>query len=338
MNHIAIHQQIGETFTNDVVDVQHGGNTTLSSVSDAHGLGDVAIAIIDKPRYRLVTKPAFERLSRLVEVDSLEAVQASDAFSATEYATALARQDAFGSALPIYSPSTSIANIRAANTDDVLSQVRFRQEESARFFQIPTARPLIVTPFLEAAPTILADRELADRSQSTSVSAMSAQNVGRSGSESLQYQSGAPSPGSIPGTVLDNTAWSDAVPSYVVMLASLVLLNVCYTPFHTKRARVAPLFNFFYHMHINANGSTVSSSNNLHPPPRRSCSRSPPPYSSYCHYDNLRCCCRSIATPRMAAEWLEVPCLGWYSVCSLDEEIIKWFFWRSFERTSPLAA
>jgi hypothetical protein len=71
MHYTAIQQQISETFTNDVVDVQRRGITTLSSVSEANGLGDVAIATIAKPRYRLVTKPAFERLSLLVEGDTV---------------------------------------------------------------------------------------------------------------------------------------------------------------------------------------------------------------------------------------------------------------------------
>jgi hypothetical protein len=212
----------------------HQGGDMMSAISAANGLGSFGITTIDKQKYHIVTKKVFERLARLVETDSGRNAQGTDVFSATEYATALVHQDVVSSATPDGDALNGMTNVRTTPR-----QVQLQEQEFVRLYQTPAASLLVVNPYLEAAPHILTDRTQV--LQSPSVSTVSVQNVGSSGSEPLEYQSGASSSGAIPGTVLDNTSWYnssltqfanvlDTTAIYAVMFASLVLLNVSYPP------------------------------------------------------------------------------------------------------------
>ena len=215
-------------------DVQQDGGI-LYAIPGTNSLGSVATTTIDKPRYQLVTKPAFERLSRLVESDwTNDALQVIEAFSDVEYAsdafaTALVRQDTVSSA-PFGGDASN------ASRPDVRRQVQqFFQQASAGVIRTPALNPLVVNPLLEAAPHILTD--IPPRSQALPTVLEPAQNFGKSGSESLQYR-GSSSPDSILGTVLDHNSsytnslmrfsFLDTVTSGMFMLAALALLGVRY--------------------------------------------------------------------------------------------------------------
>ena len=254
----------GKTITLDGEDYYEGDG--LLAISAANGSGNVGIATIHQgPRYCLFSKPAIERLSNLVDGQSEQTVLSD--IDAIQFLSASTppQQHLPPSGLQLARPKpgffltelvSSQGEIINVSSDFNLShQVQLFEERFSRTTQseyINSAPVGDSTP--QTDPNILAGRDHILRLPipPAQLQISIAQTVGRSGSESLGSESS--SPGAIPGTVLEHSPWYsictsrgathlfDGLGSYMVILASLVLLNVCHPP---SLLELRPLFNFF---------------------------------------------------------------------------------------------
>lgn len=213
----------------------------FSSVPGGNLSGNVAIATIDKPLFRLVAKPAIERLSLLVDRQSEQTDKTHVDVGALASALTSPNQ------LSSLSASTLAFSRQLASTQEVLINV---SSDTSRDFSVgglqQESNPAILTehilPRQQTDPTILADQDgpfVLRRPIPSTLQVLSVQNSGRSGSESL-VQNESTSPGAIPRTLQDTsstyssgifvrspTLLSGYIFSYMAILASLVLLNVC---------------------------------------------------------------------------------------------------------------
>lgn len=271
----------GKTITLDGEDYYEGDG--LLAISAANGSGNVGISTIDKgPRYRLGSKPAIERLSNLVDRQSeqtipsnIDAIQFLSASTSPQHHSppsnlrlAKARPGFFLTEL--VSAQGEVINVSSdfSLSHQGLRQVQLFQERFSRTDQseyISSAPTDDSTP--QTDPTILAHRNHMLRLPipPTQLQVSIAQTVGRSGSESLQHSESS-SPGAIPGTVLEHSTWYnsgttreprhllDGLARYMVILASLVLLNVCHPP-SVPELRPILIFPtiFFAHIYIGTN-------------------------------------------------------------------------------------
>ncbi|KAG0650301.1 hypothetical protein D0Z07_2956 [Hyphodiscus hymeniophilus] len=152
-----------------------------------------------------------------------------------EYANALAREDAVSST-PFGGDAQNVS------TAVVAASRQAHLQDFAGVLQTRAGNSLIVNPQLEASPHILADQSYQLTTQRTSSTpALSVRSFRKSGSVSPQH-SGSSSSGSISGTALDNAASHasgitrpaialDIITCCILVLASLVLMNVRYSPF-----------------------------------------------------------------------------------------------------------
>ena len=255
MNSALVRQELGKTTILDLRQGDRHDGAGWPTLCGAIGSGSVDIATIDKvSKYSLVTKPAFERLSRLVGEESS---QTAILTGLERHSSALGQQETIFSALPFDTPTSSMGWWREAAR---LHQVQLFEQESSRIFDAPNLTPQIVNPHSEGGPTILPDRDHTFRPQLTAASLVtSVQNFGSPGSDSLSQQSEASSPGANPRTVLDNFAtWHNrgtgrpadsfgVLANYIVMLTSLLLLNVRRPPFLFYQATAKQNLLFFFH-------------------------------------------------------------------------------------------
>lgn len=225
----------------------------FSAATPADGSGIVGIATIKAPRYHLVTKPAFERLSRLVEEQSEQNEVEIDSFSQLDSVSPLTRPEFVSVAMPTNVPTVGLSRSNSESPQNEIVNLwsLFRRVpldcRPTQLFQLdPAANPAqdaatrsvaIAQPTLQTDAAILTERDQEPRllPAGTNSYVSTSQTVGSSRSESLSEESELSSPGSIPGTVLSYAAYYnvsarpsslvDTLGSYITMLASLVLLN-----------------------------------------------------------------------------------------------------------------
>ena len=241
-----IHENVNDTIPVGLDERIYQENDVLGAIPASNGIGSVTLAIVDTPRYRLVTRRAVEPFSRHVELDSAnDVLPVVETCATLEPATALARQ----TVVPTPFGFDALNARRTAS-----ESFREHHKEDIAHVQNPTTNDLVVNISLIAAPHTLALQSPCRSQDVTRTPSLSFQSGGSPRSDSLRY-SDSSSPGAIPGTALGNIARVnsgcttsvilDTVSSGILVLASLVLMNVRYAQSPKEKSLRPPPFPFF---------------------------------------------------------------------------------------------